>query len=156
MGLWDNIKNIMTIPEEDEYEEEQAAAESESYETEEQEAEPPRKEKSDALRIIRSRSAAKNQPAAANGAMQVFLARPERFDDVTEIADNLNAGKTAILNLEEANREVSRRIVDFLSGVAYANGGNMKKVSKNTFVIAAHGVDVSGNFLFEEIEEKYL
>lgn len=154
MGIWSNIKNIMTIPEEDEYEEEQAVAEDEDY-SYEPEVETPKKDRSDALRIIRSRSSQSRNQSATPGAMQVFLARPERFEDVTEIADNLNAGKTAILNLEDTNRELSRRIVDFLSGVAYANHGNMKKVAKNTFVIAAHGVDVSGNFLFEEMEEKY-
>lgn len=152
MKLWDNIKNIMTIPEDDEYDEEQEMGEEEGYSSE-KEPEVTRRERTEAPRIIRSRNAKAQAPS--NGSMQVFLTRPERYEDVIEIADNLNIGKTAILNLENANRETSRRIVDFLSGVAYANGGNMKKVAKNTFVIAARGVDVSGNFLFDEIEEKY-
>ena len=152
MKLWDNIKNIMTIPEDDEYDEEQEMGEEEGYSSE-KEPEVTRRERTEAPRIIRSRNAKSQAPS--NGSMQVFLTRPERYEDVIEIADNLNIGKTAILNLENANRETSRRIVDFLSGVAYANGGNMKKVAKNTFVIAARGVDVSGNFLFDEIEEKY-
>lgn len=152
MKLWDNIKNIMTIPEDDEYDEEQEMGEEEGYSSE-KEPEVTRRERTEAPRIIRSRNAKAQTPS--NGSMQVFLTRPERYEDVIEIADNLNIGKTAILNLENANRETSRRIVDFLSGVAYANGGNMKKVAKNTFVIAARGVDVSGNFLFDEIEEKY-
>ena len=152
MKLWDNIKNIMTIPEDDEYDEEQEMGEEEGYSSE-KEPEVTRRERTEAPRIIRSRNAKAQAPS--NNSMQVFLTRPERYEDVIEIADNLNIGKTAILNLENANRETSRRIVDFLSGVAYANGGNMKKVAKNTFVIAARGVDVSGNFLFDEIEEKY-
>lgn len=154
MGIWNNIKNIMTIPEEDEYDEEQAVAEEEDYADEVPE-QTSRRERSESPRIIRSKNAPTRPQPTVPGSMQVFLARPERFEDVTEIADNLNLGKTAILNLEEANREISRRIVDFLSGVAYANGGNMKKVAKNTFVIVARGVDISGNFLFEELEEKY-
>lgn len=149
MGIWNNIKNIMTIPEDDEYDEEQYTAE------ESVEEEASKKERSETPRIIRSRNSQRNT-AAAPGSMQVFLARPERFEDVTEIADNLNAGKTAILNLEDAPHDVSRRIVDFLSGVAYANGGNMKKVAKNTFVIVARGVDISGNFPFEEMGDRYM
>ncbi len=149
MGIWSNIKNIMTIPEDDEYDEEQYTAE------ESVEEEAPKKERSETPRIIRSRNSQRNT-AAAPGSMQVFLARPERFEDVTEIADNLNVGKTAILNLEDAPHDVSRRIVDFLSGVAYANGGNMKKVAKNTFVIVARGVDISGNFPFEEMGDRYM
>ena len=149
MGIWSNIKNIMSIPEDDEYDEEQYAAE------ESVEEEAPRKERAEAPRIIRSRASQRNNASTPNS-MQVFLARPERFEDVTEIADNLNAGKTAILNLEDANHDVSRRIVDFLSGVAYANGGNMKKVAKNTFVIVARGVDISGNFPFEEMGDRYM
>ena len=58
-----------------------------------------------------------------------------------------------MLNLEESQRETSRRIVDFLSGVAYANGGNMRKVAKNTFIIVARGVDVMGELLPEEFED---
>ena len=82
-----------------------------------------------------------------------MLVKPDRFDEVTTIADHLNEGKTVVLNLEESAREVSRRIVDFLSGVAYANGGNMRKVAKNTFIIVSRGVDVMGELLPEEFED---
>ena len=55
--------------------------------------------------------------------LQVVLVKPERFDDASTIADQLNAKRTVVLNLESTNKEVSRRLIDFLSGVAYANNG---------------------------------
>jgi len=147
MGLWENIKNIMTIPEEDDYEEELEQEEQPApRRTEEQ---PTRRE---TPRLIKSKS--NNQ--TTNGAMQVVLVKPERFDDVRDIADHLNAGKTAVLNLEVANRGDSRRIVDFLSGVAYANHGNMRKVAANTFIIVANNVDVMGELSLDEFDENKL
>ena len=85
--------------------------------------------------------------------MQVVLVKPDRFEDVTSIADHLNEGKTVVLNLEESLHDTSRRIVDFLSGVAYANHGNMRKVAKNTFIIVARGIDVMGELMLEDFEE---
>ena len=101
-------------------------------------------------KLIKSKSINYSQN---NGSLQVVLVKPDRFDEVTTIADHLNEGKTVVLNLEESQRETSRRIVDFLSGVAYANGGNMRKVAKNTFIIVARGVDVMGELLPEEFED---
>ena len=83
----------------------------------------------------------------------MVLVKPDRFDEVTTIADHLNEGKTVVLNLEETPREITRRVVDFLSGVAYANGGNMRKVAKNTFIIVARGVDVMGELMLEDFED---
>ena len=52
--------------------------------------------------------------------LKVVLVKPERFEDASTIADHLNNKRTVVLNLESTNKEVSRRLVDFLSGVAYA------------------------------------
>ena len=75
MKLWDNIKNIMTIPEDDEYDEEQEMGEEEGYSSE-KETEVTRRERTEAPRIIRSRNAKAQTPS--NKSMQVFLTRPER------------------------------------------------------------------------------
>lgn len=150
MGLWDSIKNIMVISDEDDYEDEvmeekerpsrERAVEEPSYNT----------KKETPARIIKSKSINCSQN---NNGLQVVLVKPDRFDEVTTIADHLNEGKQVVLNLEECPKETSRRIVDFLSGVAYANGGNMRKVAKNTFIIVARGVDVMGELLPEEFED---
>ncbi len=81
--------------------------------------------------------------------LQVVLVKPERFDEAAEIADNLNEKRTVVLNLESANRDVARRLVDFLSGVAYANSGQIKRVANSTFIITPYNVDVMGDLLDE-------
>ncbi|MFY9198618.1 MAG: cell division protein SepF [Acutalibacteraceae bacterium] len=83
--------------------------------------------------------------------LQVVLAKPERFDDASSVADHLNERRTVVLNLESANRDVARRLVDFLSGVAYANGGQIKRVAVSTFIITPYNVDVMGD-LIDELE----
>lgn len=81
--------------------------------------------------------------------LQVVLVKPERFTDASAIADHLNAKRTVVLNLESTNKEVSRRLVDFLSGVAYANKGEIKRVAASTFIITPFNVDIMGDILDE-------
>lgn len=81
--------------------------------------------------------------------LQVVLAKPERFDDASAIADHLNEKRTVVLNLESANRDVARRLIDFLSGVAYANAGQLKRVANSTFIITPYNVSVTGEMLDE-------
>ena len=81
--------------------------------------------------------------------LQMVLVKPERFDDASTVADHLNAKRTVVLNLESTNKEVSRRLVDFLSGVAYANNGQMKRVANSTFIITPYNVDIMGDLLDE-------
>ena len=87
----------------------------------------------------------------ATAQLQVVLVKPERFDDASSIADHLNAKRTVVLNLESTNKEVSRRLVDFLSGVAYANNGQIKRVANSTFMITPYNVDLMGD-LMDELE----
>lgn len=81
--------------------------------------------------------------------LQVVLVKPERFDDASAIADQLNAKRTVVLNLESTGKEVSRRLIDFLSGVAYANNGDMKRVATSTFIITPYNVDIMGDLMNE-------
>ena len=83
--------------------------------------------------------------------LQVVLVKPEGFEEAASIADNLNARRTVVLNLESANREVARRLLDFLSGVAYANNGQIKRVANSTYIITPYNVDVMGD-LIDELE----
>ena len=83
--------------------------------------------------------------------LQVVLVKPERFEDASAIADQLNAKRTVVLNLESTNKQVSRRLIDFLSGVAYANNGQIKRVATSTFIITPYNVDIMGD-LIDELE----
>lgn len=150
MGLWDSIKNIMTIPDEDDFEEEVAEKSERSAKLQQDDGYYTSKKADTTPKIIKSKTINYSQNKSN---LQVVLEKPERFEQVTAIADHLNEGRTVVLNLEETPRDVQRRIVDFLSGVAYANKGNMRKVAKNTFIIVACGVDVMGEFMLEDFED---
>jgi cell division inhibitor SepF len=89
----------------------------------------------------------------ATAKLQVVLFKPERFGDETRnIADELLKMHTIVLNLEQTSKEASRRIIDFLSGIAYANGGKIKKVATETFVVTPYNVDIVGDDLIDELE----
>ena len=86
-----------------------------------------------------------------NSAMQVILVKPDRFDTVSDIADHLRDKKSIVLNLESTNKDVARRLVDFLSGVAYALDGKIKKVAISTYILTPYNVEIVGD-LVEELE----
>ena len=149
MGLLDSIKNIMAIPDAeddfDDYEEEIVQPKRKPV----QEPATPKRE----VNHTRILSTNKSKGASLNfDQMQVVLVKPERFDEVTSIADHLNEKKTVVLNLESCDRDSSRRIIDFLSGVAYANHGNVRKVALSTFIIVPTNVAVQGEVPIDEYD----
>jgi cell division inhibitor SepF len=75
--------------------------------------------------------------------LELKVVRPENYASVTEIADHLLNNNTVVLNLEATNREVAKRLIDFLAGVAYSIGGQLKNVSNNTYIITPRNVDVA-------------
>ena len=87
--------------------------------------------------------------------LQVVLVKPERFENASEIADHLREKRTVVLNLESTNKEIARRLLDFLSGVAYANEGKIKKVAISTYIITPYNVDILGD-LIDELENNGL
>ncbi|MCC8192503.1 MAG: cell division protein SepF [Ruminococcus sp.] len=89
---------------------------------------------------------------AATTTLQIVLARPADFNEVKEIGDDLNAQKTVLLNLETVKPEDAKRILDFLSGVAYANGADIKMMAQKTFAIMPRNVGFSGVDLMSELE----
>ena len=87
--------------------------------------------------------------------LKVVLVKPERFENASEIADQLKDKRTVVLNLESTNKDVARRLIDFLSGVAYAGEGKIKKVAANTYIITPSHVDIEGD-LIDELENNGL
>ncbi len=87
--------------------------------------------------------------------LAVVLVKPDRFENAAEIADHLKDKRTVVLNLEQTNKEVARRLVDFLSGVAYANEGKIKRVANSTYIITPYNVDILGDLL-DELESNGL
>ena len=87
--------------------------------------------------------------------LKVVLVKPERFENASEIADHLKDKRTVVLNLESTNKDNARRLIDFLSGVAYAGEGKIKKVAANTYIITPYHVDIEGD-LIDELENNGL
>ena len=87
--------------------------------------------------------------------LKVVLVKPERFENASEIADHLKEKRTVVLNLESTNKDVARRLIDFLSGVAYAGEGKIKKVAANTYIITPYSVDIMGDMI-DELENNGL
>ena len=87
--------------------------------------------------------------------LQVVLVKPEKFEDASAIAAHLREKRTVVLNLESTNKEIARRLLDFLSGVAYANEGKIKKVAISTYIITPYNVDILGD-LIDELENNGL
>ena len=151
MGFIDEIRKL-THPYSDQEEE---------YDDYDEEEERPEEMPAPAPRRSDSRSAAPEAPRAsatsrvvninATTQLQVVLVKPERFDQVSEIADHLRDKKAVVLNLETTNKDVSRRLVDFLSGCAYALDGKIKKVAISTYLLPPYNVGVIGD-LVEELE----
>lgn len=151
MSVLDSIKNIFNIPDEDEFEDNIDELEERPQKKQNTDDESSYKRNDTTPRLIKSKTVNYNQ-----NQLQVVLVKPDRFEDVTAIADHLNEKKTVVLNLEAANRDVSRRIIDFLSGVAYANHGNIRKVANSTFIIVARDVDVMGELMLDDYDESKL
>ncbi len=78
--------------------------------------------------------------------LKLVVMHPECFEDARDIANHLKSKKPVVMNLESVDREVARRIVDFLSGAVYALDGNIQKVSNGIFLIAPYNVGIMGDF----------
>lgn len=135
MSLMEKVKNILTVPDDEEYEDDEMDIISKGDENRSQPTDSRRSNK-----VVNIHTTAQ---------LQVVLVKPERFDDASSIADHLNEKRTVVLNLESTNKDVSRRLVDFLSGVAYANNGQIKRVANSTFIITPYNVDIMGDLLDE-------
>ena len=169
MGLMDELKKLarpyaedeedFEDEYEDEYEEEPAEAEEEVVE-EPKPARSARAAKAERTAPAATRTAARPAAAASSGSivnlhtnsnLQVILVKPDRYENVSEVADHLRNKCAVVLNLESTNTDTARRLVDFLSGCAYAVAGKIKKVALSTYISTPYNVDIVGD-LMEEIE----
>ena len=155
-GFVDKIKNMWASPD-DEYEydeyELEGEEETESYDDYSDDREYRRTDRRRSSTYSEYESGNKVVNISASTKIQVVLFKPERFGEETRtIADELLKNRTVVLNLEDTNRDMSRRIIDFLSGVAYAKQGKIKKIANSTFIIMPENVDFTGDDLLDELE----
>ncbi|MBQ7523781.1 MAG: cell division protein SepF [Oscillospiraceae bacterium] len=153
MGFMDELKRLTRPYGEDDdtfedFEEEEAPKASRRNLFDDAEEQPVRRES-------RRTSGARVVNINATTQMQVVLAKPDRFDMVSEIADHLRDKHAVVLNLEATNKDVARRLVDFLSGCAYALDGKIKKIAVLTYLITPYNVDIVGDVI-DELENNGL
>lgn len=103
----------------------------------------------------RRRSTSKVVNITATTQMQVVLAKPDRFEAVSDIANQLRDKHAVVLNLEDTDTNLARRMVDFLSGCAFALDGKIKKIAVSTYLITPYNVDIVGDMI-DELENSGL
>ena len=148
MSFLDKIKNIVNVDEDGYYPDDDvdtgAFINSDSFDEQEERVVKPQ-------RRIQRNTEDKVVNIHTTAQLQVVLSKPEKFEEALGIADNLNEKRTVVLNLESVSKEVARRLIDFLTGVAYANNGQLKRIANSTFIITPYNVDVMGD-LIDELE----
>lgn len=161
-GFVDKFNKLWNPPE-DEYED---YYDDDETETEEEEAYESTRSTSSSRRSssfssFGSRNSAYDENKVVNinakAQLQVVLFKPISFGEETRIiADELLRRHTVVLNLERTEKDVAARLVDFLSGVTYANNGKIKKIATNTFIITPYNVDLTGEDVLDELENSGL
>ena len=162
MGFLDELKRL-THPYEDEmeddYDEDEDVYEDEDEPEERNQTPPPREREEPRRREYqeppRRNNGGKVVNIHATTQQQVVLVKPDRYENASEIADHLRDKRTVVLNLEKTQKDVSRRLLDFLSGVAYAQEGKIKKVALQTYIVTPYNVDIMGD-LIDELENNGL
>ena len=152
MSFWDSVKKFtQPYSEEDEYDYDE---EGEELEAPEQEPAPRARrspftapaenannfaanERSFNGQVLNSNSGANKQ--------EVVLFHAKSFDDAAKAADELRRRKAIILNMENVDKALTRRVVDFLSGTVYALDGSVKKIAQSTYLFCPHNMDVVGD-----------
>ena len=150
-GFREKFRNILKQPDED--------ADYDDYysEEEEEQAAPAQQEPAE---DYDSAAPAQTEEASDNvinlhddTKVQFVLFKPESFDkEVTTMADEFVKRNTVILNMEQTNKDIGKRIIEFLSGVAYAHNGKISRVSEDTYIVMPSNVKLSGEDVMDEVE----
>ena len=166
MSFWDNVKKFAQPYSEEDYDD---YTEMDEYEEEVQETAPRGRRTSPFASAEREAEPAP-APAAApstgfnghvmnmsSGKQEVVLFHAKTFDDAAKAADELRKRRAVILNMENVDKSLTRRVVDFLSGSVYALDGSVKKVAQATYLFCPHNMDVVGDLESVQAEtESYI
>lgn len=95
-----------------------------------------------------------NMPQSQSQAIKMVISQPTTFEQSDEICGFLKEKKSVIVNLEYVNKDVARRIVDFISGGVYALDGYIQKVSNSIFLVAPSNYEITNEMAREEIKSK--
>ncbi len=152
MSFWDNVKKFAQPYTDEEYDDYD-----EGVEGFEEEAEPAPRERRRPSPLDMNSAEPASEPAADDrrfsgkvlnmnsNKQSVVLFRPTSFSDASKAADDLRDKKVVIVNMENVDKAMARRVVDFLSGCSYALEGKARKIAQSTYLFAPHNMDVMGD-----------
>ena len=163
MSFWDNVKKFTQPYAEDDYDDYDDEDAMDDYDEEEA---PRGRAASDAgVDYGYSSTPSTSAPSSnsgfsgqvlnmSSGKQDIVLFRPANFNDTSKAADDLRNKKAVIVNMENVDKAMARRVVDFLSGCAYALDGKVKKIAQATYLFCPHNMDVQGDLenLQSEVE----
>ena len=156
MSFWDNVKKFTQPYSDDEYDDEYEEEGAEGFEEEEAAVEerPARARRTPAFGLA-SNDSDRSEPqrserfggniVSMGSKQEVVLFHPANFSDTSKAADDLRSKKAVIVNMENVDKAMARRVVDFLSGCAYALDGKVKKVAQSTYLFCPHNMEIQGD-----------
>ena len=166
MSFWDNVKKFTQPYSDEDYDD---YDEMDEYEEEEQQPAPRGRRTSPFASAERE---AEPAPAASattsssgfnghvmsmpSGKQEVVLFHAKTFDDAAKAADELRKRRAVILNMENVDKSLTRRVVDFLSGAVYALGGNVRKVAQATYLFGPNDMNIVGDLENIKSEDNYI
>ena len=165
MSIWDNIKKFAQPYSDDDYEDEEYEDELDDFMEEPRETSRKRRPSPFASSNDDDDYTAPAAPTSGfsgqvlnmnSGKQEVVLYHAKAFDDAAKAADELRRKKAVILNMENVDKALTRRVVDFLSGAVYALDGSVKKVAQSTYLFCPHNMDVVGDLESFQTEGSYV
>ena len=130
------------------------SAEQEEYEDEDVYEYENDEEEVDDKKIFGRKNKVVQMPQTQTNAIKMVISQPTTFEQSDEICSFLKEKKSVIVNLEYVNKDVARRIVDFISGGVYALDGYIQKVSNSIFLVAPSNYEITNEMAREEIKSK--
>ncbi len=147
MGNWDKLKAVIGIPDDNDIvgdNEEGVETSSAGYE----EPSPAKKEP--------VRSASKTAPASlSRGQVNMVIIKSSDYSDAKNVADHILNNRAVLLNLENCHKEMAQRILDFLSGVVYAQDGDLQRVAHSTYAVTPKNVGLQGELADDTKDEEF-
>ncbi len=159
MSFWDNVKKFAQPYTDEEYDDYDENVD--SFDEEIEPAPRPSRRHEPAAEPEQANEGARfnGKVLNMNGGKQqsVVLFRPNSFNDASKAADDLRDKKVVIVNLENVDKAMARRVVDFLSGCSYALDGKPRKIAQSTYLFAPQSMDVMGDLEHVQTEaEAYI
>jgi len=169
MSFWDNVKKFAQPYADDEYDDYDEEQELDGFEEEETAPRAGRRTPSFGASSESSVDFGSAPAASASssfsgqilnmssGKQEVVLFHAKAFDDAAKAADELRSKRAIILNMENIDKALTRRVVDFLSGCVYALDGQVKKIAQSTYLFCPHSMDIVGDLeSFQAETESYI